>query len=73
MEFSSQEYWSGLLCPPPRDLPNPGTEPRSPTLQADSLLIDRATILESHKLSKLNFFKMRIVVNLYLLSLTRFL
>ena len=36
-EFSRQEYWSGLLCPPPGDLPNPGTEPRSPTLQVDSL------------------------------------
>ena len=34
---SRQEYWSGLPCPPPRDLPNPGTKPRSPTLQADSL------------------------------------
>ena len=33
MEFSKQEYWSGLHCPSPRDLPNPG----SPTLQADSL------------------------------------
>ena len=30
-------YWSGLPCPPPGDLPNPGIEPRSPTLQADSL------------------------------------
>ena len=38
MEFSRQEYWSGLPCPPPRDLPNPGIKPRSPTLQADSLL-----------------------------------
>ena len=28
---------SGLLCPPPGDLPNPGMEPRSPALQADSL------------------------------------
>ena len=37
MEFSRQEYWSGLLCPPLGDLPNPGIEPRSPTLQADSL------------------------------------
>ena len=37
MGFSRQEYWSGLLCPPPRDLPNPGIEPRSPTLQEDSL------------------------------------
>ena len=27
-----------MPCPPPRDLPNPGTEPRSPSLQADSLL-----------------------------------
>ena len=29
---------SGLPCPPPRDLPNPGIHPRSPALQADSLL-----------------------------------
>ena len=29
MGFSSQEYWSGLLCPPPGDLPNSGTEPES--------------------------------------------
>ena len=37
MGFSRQEYWSGLPFPPPGDLPNPGTEPRSPALQADSL------------------------------------
>ena len=37
MGFSSQEYWSGLPCPPPGALPNPGTEPGSPTLQAGSL------------------------------------
>ena len=35
--FSRQDYWSGLPCLPPRDLPNPGIKPRSPTLQADSL------------------------------------
>ena len=29
MGFSRQEYWSGSPCPPPGDLPNPGTEPRS--------------------------------------------
>ena len=34
---SRQEYWSGLPSPPPGDLPNPGIEPRSPTLQVDSL------------------------------------
>ena len=35
--FSKQEYWSGLPCPPPGDLPNPWIESRSPALQADSL------------------------------------
>ena len=35
--FSRQEYWSGLPCSPPGDLPNTGIEPRSPALQADSL------------------------------------
>ena len=35
--FSRQEYWSGLPCLPPGNLPNPGIEPGSPTLQADSL------------------------------------
>ena len=37
IEFSRQEYWSGLLFPSPGDLPDPGIEPRSPTLQADTL------------------------------------
>ena len=37
MEFSRQEYWSGLPFPSPGDLPNPGTEPGSPALQANSL------------------------------------
>ena len=37
MEFSSQEYWSGLPFPSPGDLPVPGIKPRSPTFQADSL------------------------------------
>ena len=37
MEFSRQEYWSGLSFPSPEDLPNPGIEPRSPALLADAL------------------------------------
>ena len=37
MGFSRQESWSGLPFPPPGDLPNPGIEPVSPALQADSL------------------------------------
>ena len=35
--FSRQEYWSGLPFPSPGDLPNPGIEPGSSALQADSL------------------------------------
>ena len=40
MEFSRQEYWNGLLLPPPEDLPDPGIKSASsaaPALQADSL------------------------------------
>ena len=36
--FPRQEYWSEVPCPPPADLPNPGIKPKSPALQADSLL-----------------------------------
>ena len=35
--LSRQEYWSGLSCPPPADLPQPGVELMSPALHADSL------------------------------------
>ena len=37
MEFSRQEYWSGLPFRSPGDLPNSGNDPRSPTRKADSL------------------------------------
>ena len=37
MGFSRQEYWSGLTIPSPEDLPDPGIEPRFPTLEADVL------------------------------------
>ena len=37
MGFSRQEYWSGLPFLSPRDLPDPGIEPRSPAFQADAL------------------------------------
>ena len=39
MGFSRQEYWSGLPCPPPRDLPDPGIEPVSLMSPA---LVDRS-------------------------------
>ena len=38
MEFSRQEYWSGLPFSSPGDHPDPGIEPRSPALWADALL-----------------------------------
>ena len=40
MGFSRQEYWSGSPFPSLGDLPNPGIEPRSPELQADSLITE---------------------------------
>ena len=39
MGFSRQEYWSGLLCPPPGELPDWGIEPVSPVLQVNPLLL----------------------------------
>ena len=38
--FSRQDYWSGLPCLPPGDLPNPGIKPRSLILKVDSLLFE---------------------------------
>ena len=40
MGFSRQEYWSGLPFPSPGDLPDLGIDPRSPALQAESLLTE---------------------------------
>ena len=44
MGFSTQEYWRGLPCSPPEDLPDPGSEPSSsvsPALQEDYLPLSR--------------------------------
>ena len=43
--FSTQQYWSGLPCPPPRDLPNPGIEPRYPAFQTESLLSEAPQLI----------------------------
>ena len=58
MGFSRQEYWSGLPCPPPGDLPDPGIKPESPAL-AGKFFTKRATRealdhLFSHKKEKKN-------------------
>jgi len=61
MEFSRPEYWSGLPCPPPGNLPNPGIRPRSLTLQVDSLPaeppgkpMDRINMLPIHGIIELH-------------------
>ena len=54
MGFSRQEYWSGLPCPPPGDLPTPVNEPPSPmtpALQADSLPLNHRGRLMNHRRS----------------------
>ena len=52
--FSRQEYRSGLLVPPPRDLPSPGIEPGFPALQPDFLTI--CATREAHKWVKVIIF-----------------
>ena len=52
--FSRKEYWSGLSCPPPGDLPNPGIEPvslTSPALAAGRFFTTSTTwkTLDEHK------------------------
>ena len=47
MGFSRQEYWSGLPCPSPGDLSDPGIKTRSPALQADFLLSEPLSESES--------------------------
>ena len=54
IEFSSPEYWSVYLFPFPGDLPTPGIEPRSPTLQADSLPAEPPGKLKNTKVGSLS-------------------
>ena len=48
MGFSRQDYWSGLPFPSPEDIPDPGTEPWSFALQADSLPFELQGSLNGH-------------------------
>ena len=54
MGFSRQECWSGLPFPSPGDLPDPGTEPGSPALQADALSSEPSSEGSNKKLCFLN-------------------
>ena len=47
MEFSRQEYWNGLPCPNPGDLPNPGIEPTSPALAGGFFTIVPCLVAQS--------------------------
>ena len=62
MGFSRQEYWSGLPCPPPGDLSDPGIEPSSLALQADSWLL-------SHLGSPWQFLTEMLIAQLFFLSM----
>ena len=65
MEFSRQEYWSGLPFPSPGDLANPGIEPGSLALQADSLLSELPGKSSTFKTS---FYNMSIILSFCLCS-----
>ena len=79
MGFSRQEYWSGLPFPSPGALPDPGIEPKSPTLQADALSSEppekpviswlrRVNLLE-HWIYQLSKGEIKLRVLLYFLSI----
>ena len=55
MGFPRQEYWSWLPFPSPRDLSDPGMEPKSPALQADSLCLPAKPVTVRQKQSKLAY------------------
>ena len=55
MEFSRQEYWSGLPFPSPGDLPDPGIEPWSPSLYADALPSELTIIVQYYFEEKKKF------------------
>ena len=65
MGFSRQEYWSGLPFPSPGDLPDPGIEPRSPTLQADALTSEPpGKPLCSHEIKRHLLLGRKVITNL---------
>ena len=65
MGFPRQEYWSELPFPSPGDLPDPGMEPASPALQADSLLLSHQGSLLNHHIVYLKYMQF-LFMQLYL-------
>ena len=72
MEFSRQEYWSGLPFPFPGDLPNPGIKPGSPALQADALPSEPPGIIGHYKILKIVLYTIQLVLVSYLFYLEWF-
>ena len=73
MEFSRQEYWSGLPFPSPGDLPNPGLESGCPGLQAEALLSEpprKPTFTKYIAFCELYFFFFFIILHVFITSLT---
>ena len=56
MEFSRQEYWSGLPFPSPGDLPDLRIEPRSPTLQQTLYCLSYQGSPDKHNLNNILHF-----------------
>ena len=74
MEFSRQEYWSGLPFPSPGDLPDPGIEPVSPAFQADSLPPEppgkhHANSLRGYCIQLLNFQRKKTMIEVVVTNL----
>ena len=55
MKFFRKEYWNGLTFPSPGDLPDPGIEPGSPEMQADSF---KSELPGTHLLNSVDFQKL---------------
>ena len=64
MGFFRKEYWSGLPFPSPGDLPDPGTEPGSPTLQANVLLSKPPDDDCSHEIKRRLLLGRKVITNL---------
>ena len=71
--WDSLEYWSGLPCPSPGDLPNPGIELRSPALQVDSLPSEPSGKLKNTGVGSLSLLQGIFESNWGLLHYTRIL
>ena len=66
MEFSRPEYWSGEPFPSPGDLPNSGTEHRSPALQVDSLSAEPPEKPKNTGMGRLSLLQLDQIIILFL-------